>query len=42
MRGRNLNFSTNVSNSIREADMVFISVNTPIKEKGVELERLVI
>ena len=35
VRGRNLNFSTNVSNSIREADMVFISVNTPIKEKGV-------
>ena len=35
VRGRNLNFSTNVSNSIKEADMVFISVNTPIKEKGV-------
>ena len=35
VRGRNLKFSTNVDDSIRKADMVFISVNTPIKEKGI-------
>ena len=33
-RGRNLHFSTDVSASIAAADMVFISVNTPTKTKG--------
>ena len=34
-RGRNLFFSTEVDKSIYEADMVFISVNTPTKTYGV-------
>ena len=34
-RGRNLFFSTNVDNAIAKADMVFISVNTPTKTKGI-------
>ncbi len=34
-RGRNLFFSTDVEASIAEADMVFLSVNTPTKTKGV-------
>lgn len=34
-RGTNLFFSTDVDNSIREADMIFISVNTPTKTYGV-------
>lgn len=33
-RGRNLFFSTNVDQAIDEADMVFISVNTPTKTYG--------
>ena len=33
-RGRNLTFSTAVEASIATADMVFISVNTPTKTKG--------
>ena len=33
-RGRNLFFSTDVKASIKNADMVFISVNTPTKTKG--------
>ena len=33
-RKNNLSFSTDVESSIKNADMVFISVNTPIKEKG--------
>lgn len=33
-RGRNLNFSTDVDGAIAAADMVFISVNTPTKTKG--------
>ena len=33
-RGRNLHFSTDVEASIAAADMVFISVNTPTKRKG--------
>ena len=28
-------FSSNVENSIKNSDMVFISVNTPIKKKGI-------
>ena len=34
-RDRNLFFSTNVSTAIENADMVFISVNTPTKTKGI-------
>ncbi|PUV22952.1 nucleotide sugar dehydrogenase [Sphingobacterium athyrii] len=33
-RGRNLFFSTNVEQAIDEADMIFISVNTPTKTYG--------
>jgi UDPglucose 6-dehydrogenase len=34
-RGRNLKFSTNVDEAIAEADIVFISVNTPTKTFGI-------
>ena len=34
-RGKNLFFSNKVEKSISEADIIFISVNTPIKEKGI-------
>ncbi|MBM5793509.1 MAG: nucleotide sugar dehydrogenase [Cyanobacteria bacterium K_DeepCast_0m_m1_088] len=34
-RGRNLHFSTAVEPAIASADMVFLSVNTPTKTKGV-------
>jgi len=34
-RGRNLFFSTNVKGAIAEADIVFVSVNTPTKTYGV-------
>ena len=34
-RGENLTFSNNVKEKIELADMVFISVNTPTKKKGV-------
>lgn len=34
-RGKNLTFSTNVTDSIRNAQMIFISVNTPTKTFGV-------
>ncbi len=34
-RGINLFFSTNVNDKISEADLIFISVNTPTKKKGV-------
>lgn len=33
-RGRNLFFSTNVDSAIRDAQMIFISVNTPTKTYG--------
>ena len=33
-RGRNLTFSNEVNKSISEADLIFISVNTPTKTKG--------
>ena len=33
-RGRNLFFSTHVNKHIEEADMIFISVNTPTKTTG--------
>ena len=34
VRDKNLFFSINVEEAIRESDMIFISVNTPIKQKG--------
>uniref|UniRef100_T1IY28 UDP-glucose 6-dehydrogenase n=1 Tax=Strigamia maritima TaxID=126957 RepID=T1IY28_STRMM len=34
-RGKNLYFSTNVEESIKDADLIFISVNTPTKMFGV-------
>ena len=34
-RGKNLTFSTKVKEKISEADMIFISVNTPTKKSGV-------
>lgn len=34
-RGKNLFFSTEIAKSIAEADMVFLSVNTPTKENGI-------
>ncbi len=34
-RGRNLHFSTAVDAAIASADMVFLSVNTPTKQRGV-------
>ncbi|XP_063239609.1 UDP-glucose 6-dehydrogenase [Bacillus rossius redtenbacheri] len=33
-RGRNLFFSTDVNTAIKEADLIFISVNTPTKTSG--------
>ena len=33
-RNKNLFFSTNVDESISKADMIFLSVNTPTKKKG--------
>lgn len=33
-RNKNLFFSTNIEDSIKQADMVFISVNTPTKKSG--------
>jgi UDPglucose 6-dehydrogenase len=33
-RGRNLFFSTDVSGGIRDADIIFVSVNTPTKQFG--------
>ena len=35
VRNKNLFFSTKVEESIKNADMIFISVNTPIKSKGI-------
>ncbi|XP_038069186.1 UDP-glucose 6-dehydrogenase-like [Patiria miniata] len=34
-RGRNLFFSTDIDGAIREADLIFISVNTPTKTFGI-------
>jgi UDPglucose 6-dehydrogenase len=34
-RGKNLFFSTDVDKAIIEADLIFVSVNTPTKTKGV-------
>ena len=33
-RGKNLHFSTSINEKIKNADMVFISVNTPTKKNG--------
>ena len=41
-RNENLFFSTNVKESIKNADMIFISVNTPTKKVGLVQEKLVI
>ena len=35
VRNKNLFFTTEVSRAIKNADMVFISVNTPTKKKGI-------
>jgi len=34
-RGKNLHFSTAIKEKINNADMIFISVNTPTKKKGI-------
>jgi len=34
-RGKNLHFSNNLEDNISKADMIFISVNTPVKTKGI-------
>jgi UDPglucose 6-dehydrogenase len=34
-RGKNLFFSTDVDRGIQEADLIFVSVNTPTKKTGV-------
>jgi hypothetical protein len=34
-RGRNLAFSTDIDRSIQEADLIFVSVNTPTKKTGI-------
>ena len=34
-RGKNLFFSTDIDSAIREAEMIFLSVNTPTKTYGV-------
>ncbi len=34
-RGRNLFFSTDLDKAIMEAEMIFVSVNTPTKTHGV-------
>ncbi len=34
-RGKNLHFSTDVKSGISNADMIFLSVNTPTKKRGV-------
>ena len=42
LRGINLFFTTDIKNSISQADMIFLSVNTLLKVKGSELAKLVI
>ncbi len=34
-RGKNLHFSTNIEEELSKADIIFISVNTPTKTKGI-------
>lgn len=33
-RGKNLSFTTNIDSAIKESDVIFISVNTPVKTYG--------
>src|ERR1700752_1996767 len=33
-RGKNLFFTTNVDQAIQDADLIFVSVNTPTKKSG--------
>jgi UDPglucose 6-dehydrogenase len=35
VRGMNLFFSTDIDSAIREADIIFVSVNTPTKISGI-------
>jgi UDP-N-acetyl-D-mannosaminuronate dehydrogenase len=35
VRGKNLFFSTDIDSAIREADIIFVSVNTPTKISGI-------
>eukprot|EP01006_Ploeotia_vitrea_P008638 TRINITY_DN20713_c0_g1_i1.p1 TRINITY_DN20713_c0_g1~~TRINITY_DN20713_c0_g1_i1.p1 ORF type:complete len:470 (+),score=17.57 TRINITY_DN20713_c0_g1_i1:54-1463(+) len=35
VRGKNLFFSTDIDGAIKEADMIFVSVNTPTKTSGI-------
>ncbi len=35
VRGKNLHFSTDVKDSVIQADLIFIAVNTPTKSKGI-------
>ena len=39
-RGRNLFFSTDIPKAIKEADLIFISVNTPTKTFGAGMRDL--
>ena len=41
-RGRNLNFSNLIEEKINNADLIFISVNTPTKKEVLELGKPVI
>ena len=41
-RNKNLFFKTEIEEMIACADIIFISVNTPTKTKGLEQENLVI
>ena len=41
-RGKNLHFSNEVEKNIRSADMIFISVNTPTKQRELVREKLLI
>ena len=34
-RGKNLFFSTDINNEVSQADMIFLSVNTPTKQTGI-------
>jgi UDPglucose 6-dehydrogenase len=34
-RGKNLFFDTDIAKAVREADLIFVSVNTPTKTSGV-------
>ena len=34
-RGKNLFFDTDIDKAIQEADLIFVSVNTPTKQSGI-------